>query len=309
MKALTISELEQQTGVRRGTVYFYLRQGLLPPPSKTGATRSLYDQSHVEILREIVRLREQGHSLRAIREQLAPRIADARRSGADLAALQTEQVRSKILEAAARQFARYGYRQTRILDVCAEAGVTPQVLYTHFPSKRQLFIACYRVYFEWMRSRITPHLQGTEDPIARMAWRIHASNQIQALSPDLQALARVETVKEESEVRELLRTAYDQMMAEVQEDLAAARSSGRADAPFDDELLAYALLGALELMQMRALWDDKYGQLDIARNFLLLYAAALAVYAGAIDVSAKWHQVSDLVQGILQEEQPKVKEE
>ena len=54
-------------------------------------------------------------------------------NGEDLVARQGERTRRAILGTAAREFARNGYRQTRIADIISELGITPQVLYATSP--------------------------------------------------------------------------------------------------------------------------------------------------------------------------------
>lgn len=46
-----------------------------------------------------------------------------------------------IEEAAARLFAEHGYAETRLDDIAAAAGVTKQLLYQHFSSKKALHLA------------------------------------------------------------------------------------------------------------------------------------------------------------------------
>ena len=59
----------------------------------------------------------------------------ASQNGEDLVARQGEETRRSILRTAAREFARNGYRQTRIADIIAELGITPQVLYCLLPDQ------------------------------------------------------------------------------------------------------------------------------------------------------------------------------
>src|SRR5438034_10501278 len=49
--------------------------------------------------------------------------------------------RRRILDGALDLFAREGYTDTSMADVAAAAGVTPPVIYRHFDSKRELFLA------------------------------------------------------------------------------------------------------------------------------------------------------------------------
>jgi DNA-binding transcriptional MerR regulator len=66
-----ISELSQRTGVPVATIKYYLREGLLPSGAAAGATRAVYDDSHVRRLRLIRALVTSGGlSLAAVREVL-----------------------------------------------------------------------------------------------------------------------------------------------------------------------------------------------------------------------------------------------
>ena len=295
MKPLAISELERATGVGRGTIYYYVSEGLLPRGQKASATRAIYGQSHVDLLQEITRLKAEGLSLREIRERLRDRVETAGRSGVDLVAKQTADTRDAILQTAARRFAERGYERTRIGDLCKEVGITAQVLYGIFPSKRHLFIACYDVYFEWMRKQVEPPIEETGDSAARLAWRSWASYGIQALSPDLQALARVEAFHPESELRSLVRGVYGKILAGTGGELAEGRRAGANPGLFDDELVVYAFLGALENMQMRASWDNAYTRQDVMRNLVAIFMAVRAAYAGRIELSEEWEAVAGLV--------------
>jgi AcrR family transcriptional regulator len=55
--------------------------------------------------------------------------------------LPVEERRGLIVEAAGRFFGERGYEGTRLDDVAAAAGVTKPILYRHFDSKRDLYIA------------------------------------------------------------------------------------------------------------------------------------------------------------------------
>ena len=93
MRSLTINELEAASGVPRSTIYYYVREGLLPTAQKAAASRAIYTDHHVALLGDITRLKDQGLPLRNIRERLAPRIVAARATDVDLVAEQNEQTR------------------------------------------------------------------------------------------------------------------------------------------------------------------------------------------------------------------------
>jgi DNA-binding transcriptional MerR regulator len=84
-----IGELEERTGVPRRTIYFYVQQGVLPPPTGAGLA-ARYHPSHVLRLQAIPRLRGIGWRLDQIREFFERAsdadiraIVEAREAGAD----------------------------------------------------------------------------------------------------------------------------------------------------------------------------------------------------------------------------------
>jgi DNA-binding transcriptional MerR regulator len=64
-----IQELVELSGVARRNIYFYVQQGLLPPPQGAGLA-ARYGQDHLLRLRLIPLLRRQGLRLDQIREKL-----------------------------------------------------------------------------------------------------------------------------------------------------------------------------------------------------------------------------------------------
>ena len=79
-----------------------------------------------------------------MRARLAGRLRTAGENEVDLVARRDEEMRDAILRAATRSFAQKGYKGTRMADLVAELGITPQLLYSHFATKRDLFVACYQ---------------------------------------------------------------------------------------------------------------------------------------------------------------------
>ena len=294
-QTFSISQLERATGVGRSTIHFYIGEGLLPSGQKASATRAIYDQTHVDLLEEIGGLKEQGLSLKEIGARLQGQIDAKADSSVDLVAEQNESTRNAILQAAARRFAEHGYDRTRVADICQDVSVTAQVFYGHFPSKRHLFIHCYQVYYEWMYAQVQPAIEATDDLNVRLVWRSWAGLGIQAFSPDLQALARVEAFHPESELRPLVRGLYDTILGSTQEELAGERRPDANPGLFDDELLSYAFIGALESMQMRGSWDGKYGKREVMQTLLAMFMAVRAAYAGRLDLTPEWAAIAGLV--------------
>ena len=304
MRALTIAELETESGVSRSTIYYYVRAGLLPPAQKSSPTRAIYTDDHVELLGEIRRLKQDGLGIRAIREQLGPRVHSASENGEDLVARQGEETRRAILRTAAREFARNGYRQTRIADIISELGITPQVLYANFPTKRDLFAAAYRQSLDVSMSVIEPRLAGEDDLAVHLLWRMVGDYGLRALNPDLLYLSR-EAAYDDPETTRELRWAHEHVLSGQGEELAALRQ-GPDDPPFSDELVNYALYGAFQTMRLRASWDDRFSRSDVMWTNILLNIAVRGLYDGSVDVAAFKEKYASLIDELAAIDPPDV---
>jgi AcrR family transcriptional regulator len=293
MRALTISDLEAESGTSRSTIYYYVRAGLLPPAQKSSPTRALYTDAHVELLEEIRRLKQAGLDIRAIREQLQHRVHSASQNGEDLVARQEEATRRAILTVAAREFSRNGYRQTRIADIIAELGITPQVLYANFPTKRDLFAAAYRESLDISMSVIEPRLEDEDDLAVHLLWRMVGDYGLRALNPDLLYLSR-EAAYDDPETTRELRRAHEHVLSGQGEELTALRQGGDGP-PVSDELVNYALYGAFQTMRLRASWDDRFSRSDVMWTNVLLNIAVRMLYDGSIDVTALKERYASLI--------------
>lgn len=294
-RGLTISELEARSGVGRSVIYYYVHRGLLPPAQKARATRALYTEHHLALLKAIASLKGEGLTLDQVRERLDERIGTDAAGEVDLVADEERRRRDVILEEAARQFAARGFRHTRISDVCQALGIAPRTLYGHFPTKQALFVACYHVYADWMAEDVEPHVDKERDPAARLIWRMRASAAIQAFGPDLQALAQAASVHDDGELQEMTQQTYRVITERAAADLAALRGPGAPAAPCSEELAAMGLQGAFERMLMRVAWDDEYDLRDAMRTHLVLYLALEAVLQGRVDIGERLAQVEGLL--------------
>jgi len=287
MRALTITELEAASGVPRSTIYFYVREGLLPVAQKAAASRAVYAESHLDLLRQISRLKDEGLSLHEIKGRMAADVVSAGKPEVDLVAQQAEKVRQSILVTAARLFARRGYRRTRIADIIKQAKVTPPVFYSHFASKQELFVQAFGLLSVWMSSYLEEKLRAEPDAAARELARIHAYVGVQTLSPDLMSLARSEALQEAGDIRREVERSYKQMASATLADLERLRVERTAQLPASDELMAFALMGSVEGIFMRASWDRRYSTKDILWTALCMFLAVEALYAGRIDLTER----------------------
>lgn len=77
-KGMRMAELCAKSGVARETIHFYLREGLLPRPTKGGRTVAYYGEEHLDRLRVIRHLREDKYLPIAVIRRLLESPADER---------------------------------------------------------------------------------------------------------------------------------------------------------------------------------------------------------------------------------------
>jgi TetR/AcrR family fatty acid metabolism transcriptional regulator len=59
-----------------------------------------------------------------------------------------EECRARLLAAAAHEFARHGYHQTRVSTIVADAGVSQPTFYFYFPSKEAIFSELVQTFYQ-----------------------------------------------------------------------------------------------------------------------------------------------------------------
>ena len=156
--------------------------------------------------------------------------------------------REVILDAARYAFAERGYHETSLDSVAERAGVSKALLYEHFSSKRELYVAMLEMHVHELVERIAGAVAGAEPGEARMragieaffgfvqerrgAWRIMFRN---ADDPDVAvrldrlrdevASAIIQLMSEEAERRELDFPKLPQMVEMIAQQLVGAMQS------------------------------------------------------------------------------------
>ncbi len=77
--------------------------------------------------------------------------------------------RADLLACASRVFSQGSYRGTTTAEIARAAGVTEPILYRHFDSKRDLYIACLRESWSGVRGLWEQAVAGEPDPAGWLA--------------------------------------------------------------------------------------------------------------------------------------------
>jgi AcrR family transcriptional regulator len=201
-----------------------------------------------------------------------------------LAARQTfkEEKKSRIVEAAARVFARRGFFGTVMSEIAAEAGMGKGTLYEYFDSKESLFFAV----FQWLVQQ-----SGAQAKISAAALGGSSSDRLKALSDSLMALWVDQTdffslvmefwsASASSQRREQFKGAFSQAYGDFRRIVSAVIREGmergefRADVDIDS--VAAALVGTWDALLLQAWFDEGFDPLSKARNFLGVVLRGLA---------------------------------
>ena len=294
MELLTMRELVQVTGVPRSTIQFYVREEVLPPPQRLVNNRPIYGRIHVDALEQIRRLKAEGRSLEEIRPRLKQAILSSGFYEVDVAEVVDAATKAKILEAAADQFGKKGYKRTRLSDVVKQAGVTPQVVASHFASKKQLFAESFGIASQRVVDRAIPAMELEPNVRRKLLARFgKLLRSRQRPDPSLWALARAEALYEGGEPAAKAQQVYKKMSSLHVAELARLREQREGTWPeVSDELMAYCFMGAEEYLITRLGWDDRFSREDALRAYLLLIAAVHAQYDGELDVKDCWETIS-----------------
>jgi AcrR family transcriptional regulator len=157
--------------------------------------------------------------------------------------------RAQLLDVARRVFGTSGFHAVSMETVAKEAGVTKPILYDHFPSKRDLYIALIDADLAALHDEVRKALAA---PTGNRE-RIRASFQAYFDFVDEHAegfrLLMQEAVGAEEEFRRRVAQVRDQILAEVAH-LIVRESRGRLDRGHA-EIVAMALIGMVETVAQR----------------------------------------------------------
>jgi DNA-binding transcriptional MerR regulator len=295
IRVYTIRDLERMTGVTRTTIHFYLRQGLLPRPQKTAASRSLYTEEHLKILEKIVDLKRQGLSLVEIERELQTRVDEANETYVDLAAIEYERMHNRILAVAANEFAAKGYKNTHVTTIMRRLGITATVFYSHVPSKRRLLAECVDVLMDWSIKYVDGKEAETQDPAERLLWNIFGHTRVFELGAAALAVIRLEGTDDDPEshrsIEEGLRATVDHILADLDQE----QDGHPHPSEFPGELIALNLFGAYEHIAFRSRFDKEYTREELLKAHLWLFLAAQAARNGEIDIDSRLRRYEELI--------------
>jgi AcrR family transcriptional regulator len=164
--------------------------------------------------------------------------------------------RAAVVETACRVFARSSYRGSTTAQIARETGVTEPVLYRHFSSKRELYLACLDSVWQQVRALWERAVEREEDSanwlkaIGKAYLEARASARIVLVDLWIQALTEA---ADDPEIRRALRQQMREVHDYVSDLIRRAQESGGVVAERDPDAEAWIFisLGLLSTIDHR----------------------------------------------------------
>lgn len=271
---MKIKELVEKSETPRSTIQYYLREGLLHAPLKTGKTSARYDEWHLERLRQIKKLKKNSRvPLLFLKEKLQEiplslNMVNEAYNATKTVRTTKEQKRKKqeIINISIKIFSQKGYHRTKVSDITNALFISKGTFYIYFENKRELFIEAIEDVFRNIVGEAASAIKEEEDFIKRMAIRGKVFYENYTKYNEILNQLRAEMAGDDQWPKEKIKKIYHGLTAPVIREIEAAVQKGILK-NVDPDMAAYALTGLIEIMSLRLSLDRKYTLQDCI-NFI-----------------------------------------
>jgi AcrR family transcriptional regulator len=147
------------------------------------------------------------------------------------------------LESALEVFVQQGYHAALMDDIAEHAGVSKPVLYQHFPSKLELYLALLDAQVEDLVARVRAALEATTDNRERVRGAIETYFDFVDSKGAAYRLVFESDLRNEPAVRERIESALDSCVEAIADTIAKDTGVGAAEA----RMLSVGLTGLAEV--------------------------------------------------------------
>jgi AcrR family transcriptional regulator len=275
---MRISELAKKAGLSRNTIHYYFREGLLPPPLKTGRTMAFYTNSHLDCLGVIRKLREERNlPIAAIRLEIRrlfgkhckPSSQKSKALQADpTAPIKGKEQRRKIIESAVMLFSSEGFSSTHVSHITDILHISKGTFYLYFKNKNDLLIAVLGHLVDEIEE-VT--VKDEPDVFARLVRRGETYVAFYKKYHKIFDIIRAESIGSNIGPELSVQAIFQKIMDPVTRDIRQGQAEGVFPKTFlDPELMGYMIMGALDFLCFRLLMDGTKSDeeiVDILKGF------------------------------------------
>jgi AcrR family transcriptional regulator len=181
--------------------------------------------------------------------------------------------RAAVVETACRVFSKRSYHGSTTAEIARATGVTEPVLYRHFASKRELYLACLDAVWEQVRALWEQALEAEEDPgnwvkaIGKAYLEARAAARVVLVDLWIQALTEA---ADDPEIRRALREQVREVHHFVADVIRRGQEAGGiiAERDADAEAWIFISLGLLTTIDRRlgGLVGDQFDDIISSRR-------------------------------------------
>jgi len=270
---MRISELERESGVPRSRIHYYLREGILHPPHKAGKTSALYDESHLERLESIQRIKMEylasKKKFRMSAKELKRKLEQAERTfdeaGDEGDFNEIEGMKRDIVEAALRLYSERGYYHTNLDDIAREADIGASDLYLYFTDKREIFVESIEYALQIINRDVRESIANEENWTNIILDMLEIYIQRYPKVGDMINQLRVGVAIDDRWARDLLIRLYRDISKDISRTLQSLMDRGIIKTT-DADLLAFILAFTGEAIYQRASFDKQHSAEEIGRQ-------------------------------------------
>lgn len=151
--------------------------------------------------------------------------------------------RAQLLQTAAELFSRRGYARATTAELAKAAGVTEPIIYRHFASKRDLFIALIEEAGEETLAMWKRHLRGASDPAERLTRLLGDNPMVSDEGRDAyRVVLQAITVSDDPTIHEAIQKHFAAVHEFLTAEIERAQDSHRVTSRIDGSLIAWLLI-------------------------------------------------------------------
>ncbi len=172
--------------------------------------------------------------------------------------LKKEERRKKILDSAIKVFAKKNYQAATTAEIAREAGVSEALIYQHFKSKKELFIASIEETGSFFIENLRKILKNYDsDPIEgfRSVYRFYFT--YLKRDPTLAKMSLMIIAEaDDPEIKEVLKKYLEKAASIFARAISNAQKKGLVIDTFNPEAMAWLLVGNYQLLALLKLIDN-----------------------------------------------------
>jgi len=272
---MKISELSRRSKVPISTIRYYILEGLIPAPLKTGKTRAYYSGIHLKIL-NLIRYKqiEEEKPLSVIKEEIKNKVAFLQ-SNPEPSDLSSDK-RDAILSSSIALFREKGYAETSTSDIAHHAKMSKGTIYQNFSNKEEIFMACADRIFHDMYNDVWNKIKGEKDMALRLAERGKAffSSYPQWIS--MMNLVKNLSVGDNHSFRAKFHQLIQQMVNPMIKEIEHLQQEGRIRKDIDCVLAGYLLMGMAEYGAWLVMHEN-YSEAAVMQSLITISSEGVSI--------------------------------